>query len=526
MLTLKRPDLNERGFTLVELTVGFVVVGIIAGSMLMLYAAMVSSELLNKRKAVASTLATNQMEYLKSLPYNNLAVAGGSIVSSNPLPASTKKVLNGYEYNTITSINYVDDAYDGCGNYPSQVLKEAYCRNYPAPSGAPAVDTNRADYKIIHVAVYGPTNVKFAEVDSQVSARVAETASTTGALFVTVIDNTGNPLSGAAVSVTNNTLVPSINVSDNTDSNGNAVFYGLPPDTIGYDYVVSASLNNYSSITTIAPSGSLQPNYSSQRIFTQLSSLVTLTLKPQGANSLLVETTNVSGNPIGNVKVNLKGGYKKYSNTTDTSYYYDAISPTDIRSTTNGSGIVGVRNLVPGSYVFCGDLGATGCSIGGTTYYLAAAVPYGVSNSFNPIIVPTFSADSPPSITYAFEDASYLQKVRLILTNNASFPRIQSVSPSDVSIGGGTIGAFGFQISGVNLPCSSAAASCQTSVRLVQGSNNFIATCTGNASGLTLDCTVNMTGANVGVATLVITSNGNTLSLPGSPLLGGVNVTP
>lgn len=519
-------DKNQAGFTLVELTVGVVVLGIIATSLLMLYAAMVSSQLLNKRKAVASTLATNQMEYLKSLPYNNLAVEGGSIVTTTPLPASSTTKINGAVYETVTSINYVDDAFDGCGSYPTQALKQLYCRNYPAPTGAPTTDTNRADYKIIHVAVYGPTGIKFAEVDTQVSARVAETASTTGALFVTVIDSTGNPVSGATVDVTNSALNPDVDVSDVSDSNGTAVFYGLPPDISAYNYVVKASLNGYSTLSTIAPAGTLQPNYSNQRIFTQLSSLVTLTIKPQGSDSLLVETTNTSGTPIANAKVYLKGGYKRYTNTTDTSYYYDTLSPSDSRPVSNASGLVGVSDLVPGPYLFCGDAGATGCTVGGTTYYLAAAVPYGGSGPFNPITVPTYSPSSPPTTTFAFNSINYLQKVRLMLTTSSTSPRIQSLSPADVSLTGGTIASFNFQINGVNLPCNAVAASCQTSVRFSQGASNFPASCTGDSAGLVLNCTVNMTGASVGMAPLVVTANSSTLTLPGAPLIGGINVTP
>ncbi|MDQ5885979.1 MAG: hypothetical protein QG628_376 [Patescibacteria group bacterium] len=498
---------SQAGFTLVELTVGVIVLGIIASSLLMLYAAMVNSQLLNKRKAVASTLATNQMEYLKSLPYNSLAVAGGSIVTSAPLPATTKTTINGAEYTTTTSINYVDDAFDGCGNYPTQALKELYCRNFPAPSGAPATDTNRGDYKIIHVNVSGPTGVKFAEVDTQVSARVAETASTTGALFVTVIDGSGNPVSGAKVDVSNTALNPDVVVSDTSDSNGTAVFYGLPPDIAGYNYSITASLNGYSTLSTIAPAGALQPNYSSQRIFTQLSSLVTLTIKPQGSDSLLIETTNSSGTPLANAKIYFKGGYKKYVDPANTSYYYDTLSPTDTRPTTNASGLVGVSDLVPGAYIFCGDNGATSCSVGGTTYYLSAAVPYSGANPFNPITVPTFSPASPPSTTFPFNSVNYLQKVRLMLTTNSSAPRIQSISPSDASLSGGTIGALNFQLVGVNLPCSAVAASCQTDVSFTQGASNYPAVCTGDSSGLVVDCTVNLSGAGVGIAQLVVTSN-------------------
>lgn len=517
---------EQAGFTLVEITVSLVVIAIIALSMLMLYASMVSSQALNKRRAVASTLATNQMEYLKSLPYNSLAVEGGSIVSSDPLSASTKKVINGAEYTIVTSINYVDDAYDGCGSYPTPELKELYCRNYPAPDSAPPLDTNNSDYKIIHVSVSGPTGVKFAEVDTQVSARVAETASTTGGLFVTIVDNTGNPVSGATVQVTNTVVNQAVNVSDQSDNNGIAVFYGLPPDVSNYNYAITASLTGYSTISTIAPSGSLQPNYSNQRIFTQQSSLVTLIIQPQGRDSLLLETTNTSGTPLGNVKVYSKGGYKKYVDSSDTSYYYDTLSPIDSRPQSNSSGLVGVKNLVPGPYYLCGDNGDSGCTIGGTTYYLAAAVPYAGTSPFNPVTVPALSSSGPPAITFSFEGGEYLQKVRLLLTTNANYPRIKTISPADVSLSSGTINAFNFQIDGVNLPCNANPASCQTTVTLKQGANTYNASCVGDTNGYIVNCSVDMSGAVVGLATLVISSNGNTLTLPGSPMIGGINVTP
>lgn len=500
------------------------VLAVVSLSILTLFVALVNSELLNKRKAVASTLATNQMEYLKSLPYNSLAVAGGSIPAASPLPNTSTTVIDGASYTTKTSINYIDDAFDGCAAYPTPELKAKYCRNLPAPSGAPAVDTNDADYKIVHVSVFGPTNIKYAEVDTQISARVAETASTTGALFVTVIDDNGNPVSGATVTVTNNTLVPIVNVSDSTDSNGNAIFYSLVPDTTAYDYVVTASNTGYSTLTTIVPAGSLQPNYSSQRIFTQQSSLVTMTIKPQGANSLVLETTDTAGNPISGVKPNLKGGYKKYSSASDTSYYYDTMTPTDTRPTTDASGLIGLSNLVPGNYFFCGDGGATSCTKGGTTYYLAAAVPY--LGSFSPVKVPTYVASSPPATTFTYNSLNYLQKVRLMLTTSSTFPRVQTLTPSEASIAGGSLASLAFQVTGVNLPCNAVAASCNTSVRLTQGASIFIASCTGTSAGLLLNCTVNLSGASAGQTQLVVTANSQTLTLPGSPMFGGINVTP
>jgi prepilin-type N-terminal cleavage/methylation domain-containing protein len=519
-----RTQQKTSGYTLIELVIGMSVLAIVALSVLSLFSTLANSAAVTKRKAIASNLATNQMEYLKSLPYDSLAVAGGSIYATNPLPNSITKTYNGLTYTIKTSINYVDDAFDGCGSYPTLPLKQTYCRSYPPPAGAPATDTNPADYKDIHVSVYAPSTSLLADVDTQVSARVAETASTTGALFVTVIDDGGNPVSGATAAVTNTTVNPNVNLSDTTDSNGVAIFYGLPPDTTGYDYAITASKSGYSTLSTLPPSGALQPTYPSQQIITQLSSSVTLTIKKQGADSLVIETTNTSGAALGGIKVYIKGGYKKYTSTSNTAYYYDNLTPSDTRPTTDGSGLASVSNLVPGSYIFCGDAGATSCQNGGTTYYLAAAVPYTGSNALNPITIPTYDPVSPPTTTFSFSGNNYYQKVRLMLTTNSNFPRVSTLTPDDASLASG-LSAFAFTLKGTNLPCSNNPNSCSTSVKFLQGANTYTASCTGT-SGTALNCTVNLSSASVGMTQLQVTSGGNTLTLPASPPIGGINVTP
>jgi prepilin-type N-terminal cleavage/methylation domain-containing protein len=518
---------NQTGYTLVELMVTITIVAILSLSAFTLFTALLHSAIVSQREAVASTLATNQMEYLKSLSYDNLAVAGGAIVSSITIPPTVIKVVNGDTYTVTTSITYADDAYDGCGSYPTQALMQQYCRNYPPPSGAPTTDTNPADYKDVNVTVTDKSGLQLAELDTQIASLVAETASNTGALFVYVVDDSGAPVEGATVNVVNSSVSPTVNVSDTTDENGIVIFYDLPPSTTGYKYTISASDTNHSSLTTIVPSGSLQPTYSSQNLIAQSSSYVTLTLKPMGTNSLIIDATTTSGAPLPNAKIYVKGGYKKYTATSDTTYYYDTLSPTDIRPTTDSNGLVSLTNLVPGSYIFCGDLGATSCSVAGTTYYLAAAVPYGGSNPLQPITVPTYTASSPPTTTYTYNSANYLQEVQLLLTTSSTFPRVSSLSPADASIASGNLSNLSFTVNGVNLPCSSTSSSCSTSVHIVQGSNTYVAACTGTSSPATqLNCTVNMSSAVVGNTQLVITVGSNTLTLPTTPLLGGLIVTP
>lgn len=530
MKSLRR---DQSGVTIIELVIGMAVVALIITSIFGLFVTMVRSSVLAKRQAVASTLATNQMEYLKSLPYDSLAVAGGSIYSASPLPATSTQKVDGVNYIVKTSISYVDDAYDGCAN-TTLIIKQKYCRNY---AGTSVIDTNPQDYKVAHVAVTDSGGLNLADVDTQVSAKVSETASSSGAMFVTVIDETGNPVQGVSVRVQNSTAAPVVDLSDNTDSNGIAIFYGLPVDS-GPDYNITGSKSGYSTLTTIGTSGSLQPTYPNQKILSQQSSYVSLTLKMQGANSLLAEATDTSGNPISGVKVYVKGGYKKYTDSTNTQYCYDnmvkfgtttvcstSTLSDDQRPTTAADGTFTLSNLVPGDYVFCGDDGGTNCKAGGTTYYVAAAAPYSGLNPFNPVSVPIYNPSSPPSTTFDYGGVSYLQKVRLILTTSSSFPRVQTLSPNDASQANDNMTGFAFIVTGANLPCSSSAASCSTSVSFKQGANTFPASCTGT-TGTKLNCTVNLASATQGMTQMVVSVGANTLTLPASPIIGGINVTP
>ncbi len=516
---------DNKGFTTIELLVSSIVIAILALSVFSAYIALNSTAIFAKQKTIGTELATNQVEYLKSLPYDSLAVAGGAIPSATPLPNSKIQSLDGVEYEIKTSINYVDDAHDGCASYPNEVTKNLLCRNLPAPSGAPVTDLNPADYKIANVKVY-VNDKKVAELDTQIAARVAETDSTTGALIVKVIDAAGNPVSGATANVANSTISPVVNLNDSTDANGIAIFYGLTPDT-GNDYVITASKGGYSTLSTIKPSGSLAPNYPSQNIIVQQSSSVTLTINPKGQYSLVGETVDTNGSPIADMKLYIKGGPKKYSNSTDTSYYFDNLTPADSRTVANGSGEFTINNLDPGSYVFCGDTGNTSCQVGtNPVRYLAASIPYAGSDQLGPVIIPSYDSANPPTPTFPYGGNEYYQKVRLYFSTNNAFPRLYSVTNTTASIASGS---HTFTISGENLPChDSNPASCGTTVTVKNGTGPVGASCIyADAITQDLSCTITTSGLASGQSNLTITANGYTLDIPnGVGLLGGINVVP
>ncbi|MBP9852502.1 MAG: hypothetical protein QG629_301 [Patescibacteria group bacterium] len=504
---------KQGGVTIIELLVALFVIGMIAVSLFTLFHALTNSMVISRRRAVALNLATAQLEYLRSLPYDSLAVQGGDIYATNLLPSTRTDKINGVTYTTTTRISYIDDAYDGCGNYPNLAAKQTYCRNYPAPTSAPATDQNPADYKVAHVKTTDRNGRRLANVDTQITARVAESASATGALFVTVIDESGAPVSGASVAVTNTTIVPQANLSDSTDGNGVAIFYNLPPDS-GNDYVVSATKPGFSSLQTIGVSGSLQPVYQSQKILSQQPSSVTLRIAPMTSNSLLTETVDTAGSPIAGVKVYAKGGYKKYTDTNDSAYYFDNLTPSDTRPTTDAQGLAAFSNLVPvGGYIFCGDTGASSC--GG--YYLAAAVPYSGVNSLLPIAVPTSPTGSPAPAPYSHNGTNYIQKVRLIMTTNASFPRVFTMSPYEIGLASTpNISAVSLTLKGTNLSGASLA--------LTKGAASYNGTaCTSDATQI--KCMFDLTGATVGTMQLTVSNGSGSLTLPTTPL-GGFNVAP
>jgi type II secretory pathway pseudopilin PulG len=506
MVIMRTHTAKEAGFTLVELTVSLCIMAVMSLSVFGLYLSLVNSTLIAKRMAVANTLAINQMEYLKSLPYD-------SLIAQSASPLTETKKVNSFTYMVVTGIRYADDAYDGCANYPDLNTKKRYCRNYPPPSGAPATDTNPADYKGVNVTVYDKNDKRLAMIDTQISARVAETASTTGALTVRVFDPSGQGIADATVNVKNITLTPTVSKQDKTDGFGTAIFYGLPPDS-GADYSIQVNKTGYSSLTTIVAAGGLTPNYPNQRILAQQPSEVTLILAPMTTNSLLLETVDTNGAPLPGVKVYVKGGYKKYTLDTNKAYYFDTMTPDDTRPETDGSGLAGVADLAPiGDYTFCGDDGATNCKVGTTTYYLLAALPYAGTASLGPITLPPYDPANTDLFTY--NGNAYQQKVRLIMTANSALPRAFTVTPDFINMSN-NVSNVKFTVAGKNLSTAS--------ISLKQGATvypnkNCVST------DISLTCGFDLSTATAGEIEMSITNSAGTVVLPISPL-GGIHVKP
>ncbi len=491
--------MKEDGFTIAELVVSMVILITFSLGVMGTYFIMVGSAATARMKSAGLSLATEQLEYLRSLPYDQLATQGGAINTTGAkLPPTKERTVGPYTFVVTTAINYADDAFDGCLIYPS--AQSYLCRNGPIKTGTP-VDANPRDYKIIDVFVKEKnSNKEASRVSTQIAARVAETGGGTGAIVVSVVDSTGQVIGDAQVTVVNTTVTPNINQTINTDVNGVALFLDVTPDS-GKDYIVSVSKSGYSSLSTIPVSGSLLPTYPNISVISQQVTSSTMKIDRTATDSLLIRIVDTSGNPISGSSFSIRGGVKLYTSVADQSYGY-----TQTGVTTNISGEYLFNNLTPGQYQVCYT--SSLCSPG--RYLVSAQAMYG-SQSWQPFTVDAGVINQNGTLP--------MQTVVLTTTSSSSFPRVSSTSPSSISSASGTLGEVEVIINGSNL--------IGAVVFMRQSAVQVPGTLIGTDSASSIRRSFDLTG-KTGAWELVVTTGSGTVMqdglLPGT--LGGFNVTP
>lgn len=275
-----------RGMTLIDVVVGTALVLIVFIALLGLLRASLLIASSAKAKAGATAVATMQMEYLRSLPYDSVGTVGGIPAGSVSQTATT--TLNGIPYTVRTLVEYVDDAKDGSG----------------------ATDTNGipTDYKRIKVATtytFRGTTRDVAIISNMAPPSIESTTGG-GTLRINVVNAVGAGVSGASVRIENPSVVPSVDFTTFADTTGVVLLPGAPTST---DYRITVSKNGYSGAQTYARDATNQnptPGYltvaanqttSSTFAIDLLSSLVLRTFSPVSAASstdLFSDSTKLS----------------------------------------------------------------------------------------------------------------------------------------------------------------------------------------------------------------------------------------
>lgn len=182
-----------------------------------------------KAKAGATAVATTQLEYLRSLPYDSVGTVGG--IPAGPVAQYATTTLNGVPYGVRTLVEYVDDPKDGSA----------------------AADSNgiTTDYKRVRVAATYIFRSETREVPlvSNIAPPSLETTTNGGTLRASVVDAAGAAVAGASVRIQNPSLSPAVDVTTFTDISGAVSLPGAPTST---DYRISVTKGGYSSAQTYA----------------------------------------------------------------------------------------------------------------------------------------------------------------------------------------------------------------------------------------------------------------------------------
>lgn len=182
-----------------------------------------------KAKAGATAVATTQMEYMRSLPYNSVGTVGG--IPAGPVAQYATTTLNGIPYAVRTLVEYVDDAKDGSGSGDSNGIT--------------------ADYKRVRIATTYTFRSEEREVAivSNIAPPSIETTNGGGTLRINVVDASGVAVAGASVRIQNPSTSPSVDFTTFSDIAGSVSLPGAPTST---DYRITVSKDGYSSAQTYA----------------------------------------------------------------------------------------------------------------------------------------------------------------------------------------------------------------------------------------------------------------------------------
>ena len=216
-----------RGASLIDVIVGTFLVLVVFLTLFGLLRASILVSAVAKARASATSVATSQMEFVRSLSYDSVGTVGG--IPPGVVPQYATTTLGGFEFVTRTFIEYVDDEADGVG-------------------GADVTGVT-TDYKRVKVSVTYRLNDRDREVAlvSNVVPPGLETSTGGGTLKIDVVDAVGAPLAGASVHIVNDDTSPAIDVT--TFSNALGVVY-LPGAATSSEYQVAVSKSGFSSAQT------------------------------------------------------------------------------------------------------------------------------------------------------------------------------------------------------------------------------------------------------------------------------------
>lgn len=276
---------TRRGFSLIEMIVATAVfalfcVGIYSGIQF-IFKVVYQSRL----QIVEAAIANEHLEIVRNMAYDDVGIVNGSPAGLLQRTVTTTK--NGLVFEITRTIRNIDDPYDGViGGNPN--------------------DTAPTDYKLVDISVLCITcnQTHPVALSTHVGPKYLEGNPANGALFVHVIDASGDPVVGASVHIVATSTSPALDFVDTTNNSGLLSVVDLPAGIGKYHITVSKA--GYTTSGTMAPTAQVpNPIHPPASVVAQDVSQVTFIIDQ--VSSMAVESISAQCSPIGNASFTVIG---------------------------------------------------------------------------------------------------------------------------------------------------------------------------------------------------------------------------
>lgn len=305
----------NRGFTLIETIIGVAIFAMIATSAWFGLIKIFDVVTVLRIKTIATNLATEQIEIIRNLPYSDIGIQNG--LPSGVIPYEQNLIRDNKNFFVRTTIRNIDLPFDGTiGGNPN--------------------DTSPADNKLVEIEVSCTNCAKDVPpmlFTTRVAPKALETTGNNGALFISVFDSNGQPVSNAEVYVKYNATTTPIIIEDLTNTNGILQIVDAPPGLEAYEITVTK--DGYSTEKTYATGDTENPYPSKPHANVVAGGVTQISFSIDRLSELNVYTRDVNCEAISNVDFNLESS--KMIGTNTPKY--------DVDHVTNSSGLKFITNL-------------------------------------------------------------------------------------------------------------------------------------------------------------------------------------
>lgn len=323
------------GFTLIEAAVFLFIFSLVSMTFYEAWNLGMQHIMNSKYRLGATAIATEQMEIIRSLIFDNIGTTSG--IPHGTLSQDQSITANTTTYNVHTVVQFVDDPTDG--------------------TAALGTDFAPNDYKKVTLTVSWGSGASYEQVEMSSLFSldgVESVAAGTGILSINVLNSAGVGVSGATVRITNTSVAPSVDITVTTDANGNTTFPGAPESVQGYHILVSK--NGYYSNMTYAPYPTSTFNPVNTHVSIVAGSLTAATVVMDERSVIDFETKDPFDADIPNIDFSIGGGLVIGTDPVTGASVYDFLQA----SATNASGAVSFSDRSTGVYTVTLDASESG----------------------------------------------------------------------------------------------------------------------------------------------------------------------